>query len=208
VRSLVDDRVIAGERGAYRLAAAVQQVRVPATVRAMLAARIDRLPAEDKDLLQIASVVGTDVPVAVLAAVTAALDDGLPNRLARLQAAEFLYETSVPPDAAYTFKHALTHEVAYGSLLQKRRRALHARTVEAIEGLYPERLAEHVERLAYHATGRVMGESGRLSPPGRGEGGGAIGPSGGDGLLRAGARRASASPPAAGVAGAGDRPPP
>jgi len=117
----------------------------------MLAARIDRLPAEDKDLLQIASVVGTDVPVAVLAAVASVLDDGLPYRLARLQAAEFLYETSVPPDAAYAFKHALTHEVAYGSLLQKRRRALHARTVEAIEGLYPERLAEHVERLAYHA---------------------------------------------------------
>jgi predicted ATPase len=151
VRSLVDDGVIAGERGAYRLAAAVEQVRVPATVRAMLAARIDRLPAEDKDLLQIASVVGSDVPVAVLAAVAAVLGNGLPNRLARLQAAEFLYETSVPPDAAYTFKHALTHEVAYGSLLQKRRRALHARTVEAIEGLYPERLAEHVERLAYHA---------------------------------------------------------
>src|SRR6516165_6127713 len=151
VRSLVDDGVLAGERGAYRLAAAVQQVRVPATVRAMLAARIDRLPAEDKDLLQIASVVGTDVPVAVLTAVAAVLDEGLPHRLARLQAAEFLYETSVSPDAAYTFKHALTHEVAYGSLLQKRRRALHARTVEAIEGLYPERLAEHVERLAHHA---------------------------------------------------------
>ena len=71
--------------------------------------------------------------------------------LARLQAAEFLYETSLFPDVEYTFKHALTHEVAYGSLLQERRRALHARAVEAIEALYPERLAEHVERLAHHA---------------------------------------------------------
>jgi tetratricopeptide (TPR) repeat protein len=120
-------------------------------VRAILAARIDRLPAEDKDLLQIASVVGTDVPMAVLAAVAAEPADALPHRLARLQAAEFLYETRLFPDAAYTFKHALTHEVAYGSLLQERRRVLHARAVEAIEDLYPERLAEHVERLAHHA---------------------------------------------------------
>src|SRR6516162_7923615 len=96
VRSLVDDGVLAGERGAYRPATAVEQVQVPATVRAILSARIDRLPAEDKDLLQTASVIGTEVPVAVLAAVV-----GGP--------------------------------------------------AEAIEGLYPERLAEHVERLAHHA---------------------------------------------------------
>ena len=117
----------------------------------MLAARIDRLPSEDKDLLQTASVVGTDVPVAVLAAVACGPADILPASLARLQAAEFLYETRMFPDAAYTFKHALTNEVAYGSLLQECRRALHARAVKAIEGLYPERLAEHVDRLAHHA---------------------------------------------------------
>jgi predicted ATPase/class 3 adenylate cyclase len=151
VRSLVDEGVFAGERGAYRPATAVEQVQVPVTVRTILAARIDRLPAEDKDLLQTASVVGTDVPVAVLAAVAPGSADALPAGLARLQAAEFLYETRMFPDAAYTFKHALTHEVAYGSLLQERRRALHARAVEAIEGLYPERLAENVERLAHHA---------------------------------------------------------
>jgi tetratricopeptide (TPR) repeat protein len=89
--------------------------------------------------------------VAVLAAVAGGPADALPDRLARLQSAEFLYEMRLLPDAAYTFKHALTHEVAYGSLLQERRRTLHARAVEAIEGLYPERLAEHVERLAHHA---------------------------------------------------------
>jgi len=87
----------------------------------------------------------------VLAAVVGGPADTLPAGLARLQAAEFLYETSLFPDAGYTFKHALTHEVTYGSLLQERRRTLHARTAEAIEGLYPERLAEHVERLAHHA---------------------------------------------------------
>jgi tetratricopeptide (TPR) repeat protein len=151
VRSLVDDGVLAGKRGAYRLATTVEQVQVPATVRAILAARIDRLPAEDKNLLQMASIIGKDVPVAVLAAVAAEPADVLFAGLARLQAAEFLYETRMYPDAGYTFKHALTHEVAYGSLLQERRRALHVRTVEAIESLYPERLAEHVERLAHHA---------------------------------------------------------
>jgi class 3 adenylate cyclase/tetratricopeptide (TPR) repeat protein len=151
VRSLVDDRVLAGERGAYRLVKTPDTVHVPATVQAILAARIDRLPPEDKTLLQTASVVGTDVPVAVLAGVAGAPADALAEGLARLQAAEFLYETCLFPDAEYTFKHALTYEVAYGSLLQDRRRALHARAVEAIEGLYPERLAEHAERLAHHA---------------------------------------------------------
>src|SRR2546425_10541045 len=71
--------------------------------------------------------------------------------LAQLQAAEFLYETSLFPERAYTFKHALTHEVAYGSLLQERRRALHARIVEALETLAGERLDDQVERLAQHA---------------------------------------------------------
>src|SRR5262249_2599927 len=111
---------------------------------------------EDKDLLQSAAVVGTDVPVAVLASVTGSPADRLAEGLARLQAAEFLYEASLFPDAAYIFKHALTHEVAYGSLLQERRRALHARAAVAIESLHPERLAGHVERLAHHA---VRGES-------------------------------------------------
>ena len=152
VRSLVDDGALVGQRGAYRVVKTRETVHVPATVQAILAARIDRLPPEDKNLLQTASVVGTAVPVTVLAAVSEVSADALADRLARLQAAEFLYETSLFPDAEYTFKHALTHEVAYGGLLQERRRVLHARAVEAIEGLYTERLAEHVERLAYHAV--------------------------------------------------------
>jgi class 3 adenylate cyclase/tetratricopeptide (TPR) repeat protein len=151
VRSLVDDGVLAGERGAQRLVKTLETVHVPVTVQAILAARIDRLPPEDKALLQTASVVGTDVPAAVLAAVAVTSADALAEGLARLQAAEFLYETRLFPDAEYTFKHALTHEVAYGSLLQERRRGLHGRAVEAIERCYSERLAEYVERLAHHA---------------------------------------------------------
>ncbi len=151
VRSLVDEGVLAGARGAYRLLKATKAIHVPTTVHAILAARIDRLPTEDKDLLQTASVIGTNVPLAVLAGVAGEPADALAEGLGRLQAAEFLYETSLFPDVEYSFKHALTHEVAYGSLLQDRRRALHARAVEAIERCYPERLSEHIERLAHHA---------------------------------------------------------
>ena len=78
-------------------------------------------------------------------------DPSLRQALAHLQAAEFFYETHIFPDLEYTFKHALTHQVAYGSLLQERRRALHARIVAAMERLYPDRLAEQVDRLASHA---------------------------------------------------------
>jgi predicted ATPase len=89
--------------------------------------------------------------MAVLTGVARAPADALAEGLTRLQAAEFLYETRLFPDAEYSFKHALTHEVAYGSLLLERRRGLHARAVETIERCYPERLVEHVERLAHHA---------------------------------------------------------
>ncbi len=85
--------------------------------------------------------------------------------LAHLQAAEFLYETRLFPDPEYTFKHALTHEVTYGSLLQDRRQALHARIVGAIERAYPDRLIEHVERLAHHAVRGELWEQGGHVPP-------------------------------------------
>jgi tetratricopeptide (TPR) repeat protein len=124
---------------------------VPATVQAVLAARIDRLPPEDKRLLQAAAVIGTEVSGALLQAIAEEPEDVIRRGLARLQAAEFLYETRLFPELEYTFKHALTHQVAYGNLLQERRRALHARVMEAIEALYPDRLGEQIERLAHHA---------------------------------------------------------
>ena len=125
---------------------------MPATVQAVLAARIDRVPPEDKRLLQTAAVIGTEVPWPLLQAIADGPEDALHQGLARLQAAEFLYEARLFPELAYTFKHALTHEVAYGSLLQERRRALHARIVEAIEALSADRLTDQVERLAHHAV--------------------------------------------------------
>jgi predicted ATPase len=97
-------------------------------------------------------VIGKDVPFAILQTIAEVSEDVLQHSLATLQAGEFLHKSRLFPDLEYTFKHALTHEVAYGSLLQERRRALHARIVAAIETLYPDRLAEHVEQLAHHAT--------------------------------------------------------
>jgi class 3 adenylate cyclase/tetratricopeptide (TPR) repeat protein len=152
VRTLVETQVLVGERGAYRIAKAPQAWQIPATAQAILAARIDRLPAEDKRLLQAASVIGKDVPFALLQTVADSSEDDLRRALGHLQAAEFLYEASIFPDLEYTFKHALTHEVAYGSVLQDRRRRLHARIVQAIEALYPERREEQIERLAHHAV--------------------------------------------------------
>jgi DNA-binding NtrC family response regulator/tetratricopeptide (TPR) repeat protein len=151
VRTLVETTALEGARGAYRLVRPVHRLEIPATVQAILAARIDRLPPDDKRLLQSAAVVGKDVPLVLLEAIADLPEDAVQAGLARLQAAEFLYETSLFPEHGYTFKHALTHEVAYGSLLQERRRGLHARVVEAIECLYADRLAEQVERLGHHA---------------------------------------------------------
>jgi tetratricopeptide (TPR) repeat protein len=151
VRTLVEIGVLAGERGAYRLAQPLERLQVPATVQAMLAARIDRLSPEDKRLLQTAAVIGTEVPWPLLQAIADAPDEAVHHGLARLQAAEFLYETSLFPERAYTFKHALTHEVAYGELLRERQRLLHGRIVAAIEQHHADRLADQVERLAHHA---------------------------------------------------------
>jgi class 3 adenylate cyclase/tetratricopeptide (TPR) repeat protein len=151
VRTLVETGGLVGEPGAYRLAQAVPSIQVPATVQAVLAARIDRLPPEEKRHLQTAAVIGTEVPFALLQVIADLPEGALHRGLTHLQAAEFLYETRLFPEREYTFKHALTHEVAYGSLLQERRRVLHARIVEALEALAGERLAEQVERLAHHA---------------------------------------------------------
>jgi class 3 adenylate cyclase/tetratricopeptide (TPR) repeat protein len=160
VRTLVETKVLAGERGNYHLEKKVEITQVPATVQAVLAARIDRLPLEEKQLLQSASVIGKNVSFSLLQAITELSDEEVRRGLTRLQAAEFLYETRLFPDLEYTFKHALTHEVAYGSLLHERQRALHARIVEAIEALYPDRLVEQVERLAHHAVrGEVWGKA-------------------------------------------------
>ena len=151
VRTLVETQALVGEPGARRLAKPLETVQVPGSVQAVLAARIDRLTPAAKHVLQSASVIGKDVPFPVLAEIADLPDEGLRAGLALLQSGELLYEASFFPEIEYTFKHALTHEVAYGSLLHETRRALHARIVDAIERLYAGRQGEHVERLAHHA---------------------------------------------------------
>jgi tetratricopeptide (TPR) repeat protein len=151
VRALVETAALAGERGAYRLTRPVESLTIPATVQAILAARIDRLAPEAKRLLQAAAVIGTDVPLPLLLAIADAPEATVRAELANLQAAEFLYEARLFPDLEYTFKHALTHEVAYLGLLHDRQRALHARITEALERLSTERVTEQAEQLAHHA---------------------------------------------------------
>ena len=127
-------------------------MQVPATVQAMLAARIDRLPPEEKRLLQTAAVIGTEVPSALLQAIAELPEAVLHRGLAHLQAAEFLYETRLFPEREYTFKHALTHEVAYStSAPGAAARPARAHRGRPLRHSLPDRLAEQVERLAHHA---------------------------------------------------------
>jgi class 3 adenylate cyclase/tetratricopeptide (TPR) repeat protein len=151
VRTMVESGILEGERGAYRLTRPVSSIRLPATVQAVLAARIDRLSMEEKQLLQLAAVIGKDVPFVLLRAVADEEEDRLRTLLARLQGADYLFETQLFPDVEYSFRHTLTHEVAYSSLLQERRRQLHAQIAGALERLYADRPGEQIERLAHHA---------------------------------------------------------
>ncbi len=151
IRTLAETGELQGSRGAYRLSAALTSIRIPATVQAILAARIDRLAPADKRLLQAAAVIGKDVPHSLLQALAELPEEVVRQRLATLQAGEFLYEKMVFPDFEYTFKHALTQEVTYGSLLGDRRRQIHTQIVGAMERLYSDRLGEHVARLGQHA---------------------------------------------------------
>jgi class 3 adenylate cyclase/tetratricopeptide (TPR) repeat protein len=150
VRTLVETKVLTGERGSYRLTKAVQSLQIPATAQSILASRIDRLAPEDKQLLQAAAVVGKDVPFTLLQAMVETPEDAFRRGLGNLQAAEFLYESRLFPDLEYTFRHALTQETAYQSLLAARRQSLHRAAGRALETLYADRLDQAYDRLAYH----------------------------------------------------------
>src|SRR5262249_24554044 len=126
-------------------------IQSPAPLQAVLAARIDRPPAEDKRVLQLASVIGRTVSLPLLRAIADVAEPDLQTSLAHLQTAEFLYEARLFPEPEYAFRHALTLDVAYAGLLQESRRQLHVRIVEALERMYPERLSEYAARLAHHA---------------------------------------------------------
>jgi predicted ATPase len=150
VQTLAEEGVLSGERGRYRLERPPGELHIPATVQGVLAARIDRLPPEEKDLLQTLAVIGKEFPFGLLRMVAEGGEEELRGRLSHLQGGEFVYEQPAFPEPEYTFKHALTQEVAYGSLLAERRGAVHERTARAIEVLYGDALDEHYGELAHH----------------------------------------------------------
>ncbi len=151
VRSLAETGVLVGEKGAYRPGVKIDEIRIPSTVQNVVADRIDRLPTEEKHLLQTAAVIGVIVPVRLLRAVTELPEGDLQFYLTHLQAAEFLYESNLFPELEYTFKHALTNEVAYGALIQDRKLSLHAKVISALESIFGDNLQDHIESLAHHA---------------------------------------------------------
>ncbi|MEE9274399.1 MAG: tetratricopeptide repeat protein, partial [bacterium] len=154
VQTLIEGGELGGEKGACIMLKPVESVRMPPTVQAVLAARIDRLSLDAKHLLQTASVIGKDVPLALLqTAAEEEEEEALRRDLAALIEGEFLFERTLHPAPEYAFKHILTQEVAYGGLLRERKREIHARVLEAMEALGEDGAEEQVERLAHHAFG-------------------------------------------------------
>src|SRR5262245_11831147 len=151
VRSLVETGVLVGERGAYRPGLKIDNIQIPSTVQNLLADRIDRLSKAEKHLLQTAAVIGVIVPYGLLLSVAEMSENELYEYLAKLQSAEFIYETNLFPEVEYSFKHALTHEVAYGALLHQPRTFLHARIVKVLEEMKENTSHDHLDKLANHA---------------------------------------------------------
>jgi len=152
VLSLLETGRLVGRRGAYELVTPIDAVEVPATVQALLAARIDRLGEREKQLLYTAAVIGKEFSRPLPEAVLAMPEGDIDAAIAALLAAELVYERAVYPVAEYAFKHPLTHEVALGAQLATARRARHQAVAEAIAAADPERLDEHAGLLAHHWT--------------------------------------------------------
>ena len=151
VRSLIESHALIRDGETYRVATEINKLRLPPTVHAIVAARIDRLEVEDKALLQAAAVIGKEVPWTLLCSIVNIGETEIRAALSRLQYAELIVEGQLFPDLKYVFRHAVIHEVAYDGLLQDRRRTLHAEVLQAIETRHGHRLTEHLEALGYHA---------------------------------------------------------
>lgn len=158
VRSLIESGALAGGPGQWRPIGPLPRNFVPESIQALLAARIDRLEPRLKELVQCAAVIGNDVPQALLGLVMGLPKHELERGMRELKAAEFVYEKTLFPETEYTFKHSMTREVAYSSLLRERRRLLHAQVAKASVELAAGRVDEQVERVAEHA------EQGQLWP--------------------------------------------
>ena len=149
VQALFDEGAIV-RNGAVKVTRSLSQLRLPPTVQGILAERIDRLGPEQKELLQILAVMGRESPLGLIRKVASTGNAPLDQMLSALQAGEFIYEQPSLAGVEYTFKHALTQEVAYNSLLLERRKPLHERAAGAIESLYADRLDDYLNDLAHH----------------------------------------------------------
>lgn len=152
VRALEASGVLCGQSGAWQLASDAGTLVLPETVHAVIAAWIDRLALPAKQLLQLASVIGTEVPAGLLQSLAGLTEVAFDDALHRLQSAEFLLTTRMTPEPVYRFRHALTHEVAYASLLRRQRQMLHVRVLRLLEG----DATEPIDRMAYHAMRAEM----------------------------------------------------
>jgi predicted ATPase/class 3 adenylate cyclase len=153
VQSLAEAGALAGSKGAYKLVGPVEEIAIPATVQAVLGARIDRLAEREKHLLQTASVIGKEFAEPVLKSVADLPDVDLADALRVLMGAEFIHEASLYPDLEYAFRHPLTQEVAYRAQLGDRRARVHGAVAQAITELYPEKLDERAALVAHHWEG-------------------------------------------------------
>jgi tetratricopeptide (TPR) repeat protein len=149
VQVLFDDGVLVRD-GEVSIAKPLTSIAIPSTVKGILAARIDKLAPADKDLLQSLAVIGKEFPIGLVRRVVGKTDDELAPMLSNLQASEFIYEQPAFPENEYTFKHALTQEVAYDSVLMQRRRVIHERAATALEEMFASTLDDHVAELAHH----------------------------------------------------------
>ena len=143
--------------GAIKLAKSLSTIQIPSTVQAVLASRIDRLPPDQKDLLQTLAVIGKEFPFRLVREVSEKADDELQRLLSDLQIAEFIYEQPAISDVAYVFKHALSQQVAAGSALLERRRVLHQRVARVLEAQFPETVETQPELIAHHYTEAGLG---------------------------------------------------
>ncbi len=150
VQTLAEEGALSGERGNYRLEATPPELHISPTVQGVLAARIDRLAPDEKALLQQLSVIGRAFPLRLVQGVVSLPEDTLYRVLVSLQRKEFLYEQPAFPEVEYVFKHALTQDVAYGTVLHEQRKALHERTGQAMEELNKARVGDHYSELAHH----------------------------------------------------------
>jgi class 3 adenylate cyclase/tetratricopeptide (TPR) repeat protein len=147
--SLLGNGSIQKKEDRYVLSKKLSDMQVPDTIQGIIAARIDRLDESLKRIMHVASVIGREFAFRILQSITE-MKEELKSHLLNLQGLELIYEKRLFPELEYIFKHALTQEVAYNSLLLARRKEIHGKIGQAIEELYADRLEEFFEMLAYH----------------------------------------------------------